>query len=138
MAGAIWLPLADGRGAPAFVAASVLALAVVLGIIWRSRAHTARRWKAALDAYAVREIARARRSKLAMKGLHFGIVVPIVLALAGGGWAGDNAPKNKTGLQVGTRAPAFTLKDQNGKERTLDRFLKKGKVALVFYRSAAW
>ena len=32
----------------------------------------------------------------------------------------------------------FTLKDQEGKARRLDEFLGKGKVALVFYRSADW
>ena len=42
------------------------------------------------------------------------------------------------GLEVGAQAPKFTLKDQDGKERSLDEFLKKGKVALVFYRSADW
>ena len=50
----------------------------------------------------------------------------------------DDAPDAKTGLKVGTKAPAFTLKDQNGKERSLDEFVKKGTVALVFYRSASW
>ena len=47
-------------------------------------------------------------------------------------------PPEKTGLKVGAKAPAFKLKDQNGQERTLDEFVKKGKVALVFYRSASW
>ena len=42
------------------------------------------------------------------------------------------------GIAVGDRAPNFTLKDQEGKERSLDEFLGKGKVALVFYRSADW
>ena len=51
---------------------------------------------------------------------------------------GKAAPKELTGLKVGARAPGFTLKDQEGRERTLDEFLKKGKVALVFYRSADW
>ena len=73
-----------------------------------------------------------------MQALHFVTLAPIVLALAGGGRADDTPPKEKTGLQVGAKAPAFTLKDQNGKERTLKEFLKKGKVALVFYRSAGW
>jgi peroxiredoxin len=44
----------------------------------------------------------------------------------------------KTGLKVGAKAPAFTLKDQAGKERTLNEFRKQGNVALVFYRSARW
>ncbi|VTT99551.1 alkyl hydroperoxide reductase thiol specific antioxidant mal allergen : Uncharacterized protein OS=Hyphomonas sp. L-53-1-40 GN=L53_08670 PE=4 SV=1: AhpC-TSA [Gemmataceae bacterium] len=52
--------------------------------------------------------------------------------------AADPAPEEKTGLKVGTKAPAFTLKDQNGKERALSEFTKKGKVAVVFYRSAGW
>jgi cytochrome oxidase Cu insertion factor (SCO1/SenC/PrrC family) len=56
-------------------------------------------------------------------------------------WAdgkGKPAPEDQTGLSVGEKAPAFALKDQEGKERSLDDFLKKGKVALVFYRSADW
>lgn len=56
-------------------------------------------------------------------------------------WAqskGKPAPEEQTGLKVGTKAPMFTLKDQQGKERSLDELLKKGRVALVFYRSADW
>jgi cytochrome oxidase Cu insertion factor (SCO1/SenC/PrrC family) len=48
------------------------------------------------------------------------------------------SPEEQTGLKVGVKAPKFTLKDQEGKERSLDEFLKKGKVALVYYRSADW
>ena len=51
---------------------------------------------------------------------------------------GKPAPEEQTGLKVGVKAPKFTLKDQEGKERRLDEFLGKGKVALVFYRSADW
>ncbi len=51
---------------------------------------------------------------------------------------GKPAPEEQTGLKVGATAPRFTLKDQEGKERSLDEFLNKGKVALVFYRSADW
>ena len=47
-------------------------------------------------------------------------------------------PEEKTGLKIGEKAPAFKLKDQNGKERELSEFVKQGKVALVFYRSASW
>jgi cytochrome oxidase Cu insertion factor (SCO1/SenC/PrrC family) len=47
-------------------------------------------------------------------------------------------PAKAETLAVGARAPAFALEDQNGRERTLEDFLKKGKVALVFYRSAKW
>jgi cytochrome oxidase Cu insertion factor (SCO1/SenC/PrrC family) len=48
------------------------------------------------------------------------------------------APEEQTGPKVGAKAPKFTLKDQQGRERSLDEFLGKGKVALVFYRSADW
>ena len=51
---------------------------------------------------------------------------------------GEARARGATGLKVGEKAPKFTLKDQEGKERSLDEFLKKGKVALVFYRSADW
>jgi len=74
-----------------------------------------------------------------MRALHFATCALIGLALAcGGGRADDKVPDDKTGLPIGAKAPAFTLKDQNGKEHTLEEFLKKGKVALVFYRSASW
>jgi len=48
------------------------------------------------------------------------------------------APEERTGLKVGAKAPKFALRDQAGTERSLDEFLRKGKVALVFYRSADW
>ena len=51
--------------------------------------------------------------------------------------AGAAAPE-MTGLAVGQKAPAFTLKDQNGRDVSLATLLKKGPVALVFYRSADW
>jgi cytochrome oxidase Cu insertion factor (SCO1/SenC/PrrC family) len=51
---------------------------------------------------------------------------------------GGPAPEELTGLKVGEKAPNFTLKDQEGKERSLDDLLMKGKIALVFYRSADW
>ena len=42
------------------------------------------------------------------------------------------------GIKVGEMVPAFTLKDQNGKEYVLTDMLGKGNVALVFHRSADW
>ncbi len=51
---------------------------------------------------------------------------------------GKPAPEERTGPAVGASAAKFTLKDQDGKERSLDELLKKGKVALVFTRSADW
>ena len=47
-------------------------------------------------------------------------------------------PEQNASVKVGAKAPTFTLKDQDGKERSLDEFLKKGTVAVVFYRSAKW
>lgn len=48
------------------------------------------------------------------------------------------ADEAKAGLAVGTKAPDFTLKDQNGQEHSLADLLKAGPVALVFIRSAGW
>ena len=64
------------------------------------------------------------------------LAVPAVWAQAQG--KGKPAPEEQTGRKVGEKAPKFTLKDQEGKERSLDELLKKGKVALVFFRSADW
>lgn len=51
---------------------------------------------------------------------------------------GKPAPEEQTGVKVGEEAPKFILKDQDGKERSLDDLLRKGPVALVFYCSADW
>lgn len=48
------------------------------------------------------------------------------------------AAPEKNGLAVGQKAPAFTLKDQNDRDVSLESLLKKGPVALVFHRSADW
>lgn len=48
------------------------------------------------------------------------------------------AAEKTPGIEVGKKAPAFTLKDQTGRERSLKELLKKRNVALVFYRSADW
>ena len=50
----------------------------------------------------------------------------------------EPAAPEKTGLAVGQKAPAFTLNDQDGRDVSLESLLKKGPVALVFYRSADW
>ena len=55
------------------------------------------------------------------------------------GWSSPVATAADTpGVKPGAKAPAFKLKDQSGKEQSLDALLKKGNVALVFYRSANW
>ncbi|HAV62381.1 MAG TPA: hypothetical protein DCY13_08465 [Verrucomicrobiales bacterium] len=43
-----------------------------------------------------------------------------------------------SGLDVGAKAPAFALKNQDGAEVKLADLLKQGPVALVFFRSADW
>ena len=48
------------------------------------------------------------------------------------------ADENLTGVKVGDKAPSFKLMDQNGQEQSLDEIVKKGKTALIFYRSASW
>ena len=50
---------------------------------------------------------------------------------------GEARAEEQIGLHVGEKAPMFILKDQEGKDRSLDEFLGEGKVALVFYRSPA-
>ena len=63
----------------------------------------------------------------------FGCALVMILASVNLAAADDPEP-----LAVGQKAPSVTLKDQDGAERSLDEFLKEGKVALVFYRSADW
>ena len=41
-------------------------------------------------------------------------------------------------LKVGDRAPEFVLTNQLGSPVSLEAALKKGPVALIFYRSADW
>jgi len=44
-------------------------------------------------------------------------------------------------VAVGDKSPDFKLQDQHGQQRALVEFLgegRKGKVALIFYRSADW
>jgi cytochrome oxidase Cu insertion factor (SCO1/SenC/PrrC family) len=66
------------------------------------------------------------------------LVVALPLPTSRAQTRGQPAPEERSGLAVSAKAPKFTLKDQDGRERSLDEFLAKGKVALVFYRSADW
>jgi len=61
-----------------------------------------------------------------------------VLLLAASARAAEPAASEKTGPAIEQKAPAFTLKDQDSRDVSLDSLLKKGPVALVFYRSADW
>ena len=51
---------------------------------------------------------------------------------------GKPAAQEQPGLKVGESAPKFTLKDQEGSDRSLNELIDKEPVALVFYRSADW
>jgi hypothetical protein len=57
----LWLWLARRDSVPGLMGAAALIVTVVLGIGWLSRARSARRLLAALDAYAEREIDRERQ-----------------------------------------------------------------------------
>jgi hypothetical protein len=61
--GGPWFRPVDGGDWQALLATAVVALITLLGIVWLSRARSTRRWKAVLNAYAAREIARDRRRK---------------------------------------------------------------------------
>lgn len=52
--------------------------------------------------------------------------------------AQSESTNTQPGPAVGTKAPGFTLQGQDGQDHALADFLKKGKVALVFFRSAGW
>ena len=44
----------------------------------------------------------------------------------------------EVGIAVGTKAPEFTLHDQQGKVVKSAELRKKGPLAVVFHRSANW
>ncbi len=67
-----------------------------------------------------------------------GLLLVCLGVLAPAQQPGRPAPEELTGLKVGTPAPRFKLMDQEGKPRELGEFLGKGKVAIVFFRSADW
>jgi cytochrome oxidase Cu insertion factor (SCO1/SenC/PrrC family) len=74
-----------------------------------------------------------------MKLIRLAVVLSISgLFLAQTASAAKPAPPGHTGLAVGEKAPLFTLKDQAGHDVSLGALLKKGPVALVFFRSAEW
>ncbi len=52
--------------------------------------------------------------------------------------AEPNVSATMPGLKVGDQAAAFTLKNSAGADVALGDLLKRGPVALVFYRSADW
>lgn len=69
---------------------------------------------------------------------NLGLTFAAIALLTACGVGGAAEAQGDRGLKIGEQAPEFKLKDQDGKERALSEFFKKGKVALVFYRSADW
>lgn len=59
------------------------------------------------------------------------------LMILSAGFAADEMPM-VPGLKIGDTAPDFTLKDAAGQEVSLASLRAKGKVAVVFFRSADW
>jgi hypothetical protein len=62
-AAGLWLGMAQGS-AQVLPAAAVLAVTAVFGAVWLSRYRAARRLNAAVEIYAERELARARRRRV--------------------------------------------------------------------------
>ena len=82
-------------------------------------------------------ISNAKKSRMRLTRLTASLMTGHLL-MALGALGAESAALEKVGLAIGSKAPAFTLKDQNGREVSLDSLLKKGPTALVFYRSADW
>jgi peroxiredoxin len=66
-----------------------------------------------------------------------GLVTGIALLVAGSRAFGQTATPPKE-IDIGGRAPLFTLKDQNDREVSLEAMMKRGPVAVVFIRSIGW
>ena len=67
-----------------------------------------------------------------------GTIATVALLVARTAEAAAPASPELTGLAVGQKASDFALKDQNDRAVSLASLLKKGPVALVFFRSADW
>jgi cytochrome oxidase Cu insertion factor (SCO1/SenC/PrrC family) len=67
-----------------------------------------------------------------------GLVAFAALAVAGGRMLAKELETRQIGLPLGTPAPDFALVDQRGDIVTLPSLLARGKLAVVFFRSADW
>ena len=70
-------------------------------------------------------------------GLGF-LGVLAALAVAGSWMLTEEMAPRHVGLPIGTPAPDFALVDQRGNTTNLASLLARGKLAVVFYRSADW
>lgn len=73
-----------------------------------------------------------------VKTIQRAVLLLAAALLSPGPDAAEAASPQQIGLPIGQPAPAFTAPDQNGREISLESLLKKGPVALVFFRSADW
>ncbi len=77
------------------------------------------------------------KSRMKMKHLvRICVVTAALMSIAVA--APKEEPAEETELPVGQQAPGFTLQDQAGREVSLETLLRKGPVAVVFFRSADW
>jgi hypothetical protein len=67
-----------------------------------------------------------------------GLVAFAGLAVAGGWMLAKELEPLQIGLPIGARAPGFALVDQRGEIANLPSLLTRGKLAVVFFRSADW
>jgi hypothetical protein len=105
-AAGLWLWRAPGSGLQVLAAAGALALAAVVGMVWETRARAARRWNAALDAYAAQEIVRASRRQRGARGRgQGGLEVPVV-SFPRAGQAGHQREARPGAFQEVPPAPA--------------------------------
>ena len=70
-----------------------------------------------------------------MKSLIFSSILSITTVISVTCQNSNYKPLDEAkGLQVGAKAPLFTAIDQNKKQYSLEKALKRGPVVLVFYR----
>ena len=67
-----------------------------------------------------------------------GLAAFAALAVAGGWVLAKELTPREVGLPTGARAPDFALVDQRGDTANLSSLLARGKLAVVFFRSADW
>lgn len=70
--------------------------------------------------------------KMQLRQLFYILVFGVVMGLAFKPVQAKELPTN--GLLAGVKAPKFELKDAKGKTQSLDGYLKKGNLVMVFYR----
>lgn len=75
--------------------------------------------------------------------MKFGAAVLLFLGFLTFGNAQESSPRMQTGspaigLQVGQKAPAFTLADQFGHDQSLETLRGSNGTVLLFFRSADW